>query len=108
MFSGMAGVLGGLFNDLVFTGVSFACTVSGFVRAVVVFFAVADFFAGVFAFGFAAGFFAVVFAVAFFVVAGFFVIFAICFSLKGLFCLLLSTIAYANVIYIFSQFFFSW
>jgi hypothetical protein len=94
MFSGIAGVLGGRFvaDDFVFMGVSFACTSSGFVRALAVLgfaFAVVVFFEAVFAFGFA---------------VGFFVIFAIFFSLlKGF-----VSVCYTNVIYIFSQFLFSW
>jgi hypothetical protein len=77
MFSGMAGVLGGLFvaDDFVFIGVSFAVTSSGFVLALVVFFAAVFFVLAAFAVAFfAVGFFAVVF----------FVVFAICFSLKML------------------------
>jgi hypothetical protein len=71
----MLGVSGGLFTDLVFMGVSFAVTSSGFNLAVVVlvagFFAVVFFAAG-FAFGFAVGLF-VCFAD---VAVGFFVVFA--------------------------------
>jgi hypothetical protein len=101
MALGMAGVLGGRFTALVFMGVSFACTSSGFCLALVVCFAdgflAAGFFVDVF---FAVVFFATAFAFAF--AAGFrAVTFFVVFAMIGLLCFFSGTTARFSSFFLF-------